>query len=139
MTEDAHTPTGSAPEAAIEFAHRVFDAAREGATDDVLGVVDAGGPVDLANSNGDTLLLLAAYRGHAALVEGLLARGADVDHVNERGQTALACALFKQSAECVRALLRAGADATLGSQPARAIVQFFALPEMGAVLDEFGV
>jgi hypothetical protein len=91
--------------------------------------------VNLTNEKGDTLLLLAAYHGHADTVAALLARGADHARVNDNGQTALAAAVFKQSAEAVGHLLAAGADPDLGGQSARATARFFDLTAMTELLD----
>jgi ankyrin repeat protein len=119
----------------IELAGRVFDLARGGHTDELTTYVDAGVPVNLTNDKGDTLLLLAAYHGHAGTVAVLLARGADHARANDRGQTALAAAVFRQSAEIVRQLLDAGADPDAGGPSARATAVFFELPEMTALLE----
>lgn len=118
----------------VEFAHRMFDLAREGATDQLLGYVDAGLPVNLTNSSGDTLLMLAAYHVHPELVTALLERGADHARTNQRGQTALAAAVFRRSEPIVRALLAAGADPDAGSPSAREAARFFDLPDMADLL-----
>ena len=81
----------------IAFAHRMFDLARAGATEELAANVDAGLPVNLTNAKGDTLLILAAYHAHPDTVAALLARGADPARVNDRGQTALAAAVFRLS------------------------------------------
>lgn len=109
---------------AVELAHRLFDLARAG-DDQVLSYVDAGVPADLTDPLGNTLLMLAAYHGHAALVAGLAGRGADVDRLNDRGQSPLAGAVFKGEADVVRALVAAGADADRGHPTARQSAQFF--------------
>ncbi len=88
----------------IDLAVRVFGLARAGETEELAAYVDAGVPADLTNEKGDTLLILAAYHGHADTVAALLARGADHSRANDRGQTPLAAAVFKQSADTVRAL-----------------------------------
>jgi uncharacterized protein len=120
----------------IELAGRVFDLARAGRTDDLAAYVDAGVPANLTNDKGDTLLILAAYHGHAGTVAALLERGADHGRVNDRGQTALAAAVFRQSAEAVQRLLAAGADPDAGGEKsARATAQFFDLPAMTELLD----
>ncbi|MFD1504777.1 ankyrin repeat domain-containing protein [Georgenia yuyongxinii] len=121
-------------DAALEFAHRLFDHAREGGTAELVSAVDAGVPVNLTDAKGDTLLILAAYRQQAATVQALLARGADVERLNDRGQNALTCAVFKQDPEIAKLLLDAGADPDAGSPSARATAQFFNLPEMAALL-----
>lgn len=52
-------------------------------------------PANLTNDRGDSLLMLAAYHGHAEAVTALVGRGADPDRANDRGQTPLAGAVFK--------------------------------------------
>jgi ankyrin repeat protein len=118
----------------IALAAKVFDLAREGDTEQLTAYLDAGVPANLTNDKGDTLLILAAYRGHTGTVAALLERGADHSRANDRGQTPLAAAVFKQSADTVRALLAAGADPDGGQPSARATAQFFELPEMTALL-----
>ncbi len=118
----------------LAFAHRMFDLAREGGTDELAGQVDAGLPVNLTNDKGDTLLILAAYHAHPDTVAALLARGADHSRTNDRGQTALAAATFRRNAATVRALLDAGADPDHGSPSAVETARFFDLPEMLALL-----
>jgi ankyrin repeat protein len=118
----------------LEFAHRMFDLAREGATEQLVGYLDAGLPVNLTNSSGDTLLMLAAYHVHPDAVDALLARGADHARTNQRGQTALAAAVFRRSEPIVRALLAAGADPDAGSPSAVEAARFFDLPDMAALL-----
>ena len=86
--------------------------------------------MNVTNSSGDTLLILAAYHTHAGTVRMLLERGADTARVNDKGQTAIAAATFRRSAEVVALLLAAGADPELGERSAVAIAQFFDLPEM---------
>jgi ankyrin repeat protein len=92
--------------------------ARDGDGATLVAYVDAGAPVNLANHHGDTLLMLAAYHGHADAVRMLLERGADPDRVNDRGQTPIAGAVFKREPEVVRALLDAGADPRKGEPTA---------------------
>lgn len=99
--------------------------AREGMTEELAGFVDHGLPPDVPDADGNTLLMLAAYHGHAATVAALLARGADVDRRNHRDQSPLAGAIFKGEDEVVRVLLEAGADLDAGSPTARATAQMF--------------
>ncbi|MEU2199695.1 ankyrin repeat domain-containing protein [Isoptericola sp. NPDC019482] len=111
---------------------QMFDLARAGA-DLLLEFVDAGVPADHADAAGNTLLMLAAYHGHADLVRGLAERGADVDRVNARGQSPLAGAVFKGSDDVVAALVAAGADPDAGTPSARDTAQMFGrtLPDRG--------
>jgi ankyrin repeat protein len=102
----------------IEFATRLFDLARQGDTASLAAYVDAGVPANLTNDRGDTLLMLAAYHGHAEAVRVLLDRGASPDRANDRGQTPLAGAVFKGEQEVVTALVDGGADPTTGTPSA---------------------
>jgi uncharacterized protein len=118
----------------LAFLQSTFDHARSGDLDAVVQMVDAGVPVNLTNSAGDTLLILAAYHLHADLVRALLERGADHSRVNDKGQTALAAAVFRQHRGIVTDLLQAGADPDLGPKSAVAIATFFDLPDMLTLL-----
>jgi ankyrin repeat protein len=118
----------------LAFLQSTFDHARNGDHDVLVGYLDAGVPVNLTNSSGDTLLILAAYHRHAELVRTLLEHGADHARVNDKGQTALAAAVFRQDRGIVTDLLAAGADPRLGAKSAVAIATFFDLPEMLSLL-----
>lgn len=118
----------------LAFLHSAFDLAREGDAGQLAEYVDKGLPVNLTNSAGDSLLVLAAYHCHPELVRELLERGADHSRVNDRGQTALAAAVFRQDVESVRLLLEAGADPEQGARSAVDIATFFDLPEMLALM-----
>ncbi|GGF55292.1 hypothetical protein GCM10011519_31500 [Marmoricola endophyticus] len=109
----------------VEIAHQCFDWAREGATERLAAYVEAGVPADLTDASGNTLLMLAAYHGHAATVRALAERGAAVDALNDRGQSPLAGAVFKGEDEVVRTLLELGADPDAGSPTARATAAMF--------------
>ncbi len=119
----------------LEFLNSMFDLARAGRTEELLSLIDQGIPVNLTNSKGDSLLILAAYNDHADLVRGLLERGVDVDRMNDRGQTALSCAVFRQNEEITAALLQAGADVDLGPQNAYAVIDMFGLENMRTVVE----
>lgn len=119
MSDDA----GAA--AAIALAHALFDAARQGDRATLARYLDAGVPFTLTNTAGDSLLVLAAYNGHPAIVRDLLARGADVDQANDRGQTPLAGAAFKGHTDVARLLVGAGADPDAGTPTARAAAGMF--------------
>jgi uncharacterized protein len=111
-----------------EFATTLFGLARSGETlagQRLIAYVDAGVPVNLTNDKGDTLLMLAAYHGHAATVRALLERGADAERPNDRGQRPLAGAVFKKEPEVVRALLDAGADPHAGQPSAADAARLF--------------
>lgn len=109
---------------------QIFDLARQGA-DVLLDLVDANLPVDLADESDNTLLMLAAYHGHAELVAGLAERGADVNRLNSKNQAPLAGAVFKDETDVIRVLIEHGADVDAGTPSARATAQMFGreLPE----------
>ncbi|WP_432157164.1 ankyrin repeat domain-containing protein [Streptomyces sp. bgisy153] len=119
----------------VELATKIFDLARKGRTDELVAYVDAGVPANLTNDRGDSLVMLAAYHGHAGAVRALLARGADGDQVNDRGQTPLAGAVFKGEAEVIRALLEGGADPAAGTPSAVDTARMFGKAEL---LELFG-
>lgn len=99
--------------------------AREGMTEELVGFVDHGLPVDVQDADGNAPLMLAAYHGHAETVRTLIARGADVDLRNNRNQAPVAGALFKGEDEVVRLLLDAGADLDAGTPSARDTAAMF--------------
>ncbi|MFI5905331.1 ankyrin repeat domain-containing protein [Streptomyces cyaneofuscatus] len=119
----------------VELATKVFDLARTGETEALAAYVDAGVPADLTNGRGDSLLMLAAYHGHAGAVTALVARGADPDRANDRGQTPLAGAVFKGEDAVIDALLDAGADPAAGTPSARDTAQMFGKADL---LERFG-
>ena len=76
--------------------------------------------MDAANSEGDTLLMLASERGFYGIVEILIQHGADCNKVQDNGSTALTLAikaytraqedLIKDYVNIVRLLILQGAD-----------------------------
>jgi ankyrin repeat protein len=134
-TDDSEAEDGSGPEdEAVALAHMLFDAAREGDTAVLRSYLDAGAPASLTTAGGDSLLMLAAYHGHAELTAGLAERGADVNRLNSKNQAPLAGAIFKNEADVIRVLIEHGADVDAGTPSARATAQMFGreLPEPGA-------
>ncbi|GAA1498558.1 ankyrin repeat domain-containing protein [Paeniglutamicibacter kerguelensis] len=128
---------GALTDEELAFLHSIFDLAREGAAEKLMAIIDQGIPVDLTDSKGDTLMILAAYNGHDATVAGLLERGADINRLNDKGQGALTCAVFRKNEPLTRFLLQNGADPKLGAQNALAVTQMFGLPELKAVIEEY--
>ncbi|MBT2900036.1 MULTISPECIES: ankyrin repeat domain-containing protein [unclassified Streptomyces] len=119
----------------VELATKVFDLARAGDTEALTAYVEAGVPANLTNDRGDTLLMLAAYHGHAGTVAALVAREADPDRANDRGQTPLAGAVFKGEDAVVDALLAAGADPAAGTPSALDTARMFGKTDL---LERFG-
>ena len=101
------------------------DFARQGRTDDLADFLDHGIPVDLQDSDGNSLLMLAAYAGQGETVAMLLERGADADLRNNRDQSSIAGALFKGEDNVVAQLVAAGADLNAGTPTARQAAQLF--------------
>lgn len=99
--------------------------AREGMTDELVGFLEHGLPLDVRDAEGNTTLMLAAYHGHAATVRTLIERGADVDLRNQRDQSPVAGALFKGEDEVVGLLIAAGADLDAGTPSARDAAAMF--------------
>jgi len=93
----------------LRMARQVFQWVRAGDLEELQPLLDMGLPPNLRNENGDSLLMLAAYHGHAPLVHALLRAGADPALANDRGQVPLAAAAFKGDLEVLRALLDGGA------------------------------
>ncbi|MEU6263943.1 ankyrin repeat domain-containing protein [Saccharopolyspora shandongensis] len=116
---------GLTPEQAERVVAIAMDLAREGETAQLAEFVDHGLPVDVADQGGNTLLMLAAYHGHADTVRALLDRGANPDLRNERDQAPIAGALFKGADEVVAVLREAGADLDAGTPSARAAATMF--------------
>lgn len=144
----------SLPADTLDFAHRMFDAARSGNEPLLLQAIDAGLPLNLTNSEGkhvpsnpplmammthprrtgNTLLMLAAYAGHTSLTRALLARNADPNRLNDRGQSIVAGAVFKAHDEIVRDLVAAGADPRLGKPTAIETAHMFGRKDLLVVL-----
>jgi ankyrin repeat protein len=114
----------------VAFAGKLFGLAREGAAEQLAAYVEAGVDANLANHKGDSLVMLAAYHGHAGTVSALLAHGADPNRCNDRGQSPLAGAVFKDEPEVIRALVAGGADPEAGHPSAVATAQMFERPDL---------
>jgi ankyrin repeat protein len=137
MTQESPHGTPDLSDEELAFLHSTFDLARNGEAEKLLALVDQGIPADLTDPKGDTLMILAAYNGHNALVQGLAERGADVNRLNDKGQGALTCAVFRQNEALARWLLENGADPRLGPQNALAVTDMFGLPDLRKVIEEY--
>ena len=101
------------------------DLARQGETEELREFLEHGVPVDLPDTDGNSLLMLAAYHGRADTVRMLLAAGADPNLRNARDQTPIAGAMFKGEREVVDLLREAGADLDAGTPTARQAAELF--------------
>jgi len=80
--------------AAAEPGDDLRAAARKGQTKEVASLISRGTPVDAADRDGRTALMLAAQRGHADTVKVLLDRGAKPDLRDKQGLSAYGLALL---------------------------------------------
>ncbi|KAJ2971183.1 hypothetical protein NUW58_g9487 [Xylaria curta] len=119
------TSSGAISFEAIQFATRMYNAAREGQIDVFQQALPAGLPANLTNDKGDTLLMLAAYYGHPELVRLLIQHGADPNRLNDKGQSPIAGAVFKREDAVVDVLLEGGADPEYGSPSAVQCIAMF--------------
>lgn len=72
-----------------ELSSNPFDAARAGSCEDILTFLCDDVDIDEPNQHGNTMLMLAAWYGHADAVELLLQKGASPVYVNENGASVL--------------------------------------------------
>lgn len=119
----------------VELATRIFAMARAGDTASLDAYLSAGVPANLTNDRGDTLVMLAAYHGHAETVACLCRHGADVNRLNDRGQSPLAGAVFKGEDAAVQTLFAHGADPDLGRPSAVEAARMFAKEHYLALFD----
>ncbi len=93
-----------------ELQQIALDFARNGESEPLSAMLDAGMPVNLSDARGNSMLMLAVYHGHLEAAKTILQRGAEVDRRNGHGQTPLGGAAFKGYEELVHLLLQHGAD-----------------------------
>lgn len=84
-------------------------------------------PITYVDSNGDSLLHIAAWRGDAETVETLLKLGVGVNMLGDMSSTALHYAYRKGRADVVKVLLSHGASTTMrdefGNKPDESLHQ----------------
>ena len=130
------TSPSSLPPAALDLATKLFNLSRTGSTPLLRTYLSAGIPKNLTNSQGDTLLMLASYHGHAETAKMLLEQGADANVLNDRGQSVIAGAVFKGWDDVVRVLYQGGAEPELGQPSAVDCARMF---KRASCLKLFGV
>ena len=111
----------------IEFASRMYNAARAGSLPIFQQALPAGLPSNLTNDKGDSLLMLATYHGHYDVSRLLLEHGADPNVLNDKSQSPLAGAVFKKEQKIIELLLEWGANPDMGTPSAADAVVIFNL------------
>lgn len=106
-------PDNQKDEDAIAFAQGIFELARNGGAGPLSVMLNAGVPVDMRTSDGDSLLMLACSNGHLDTARLLLENGANPDFRNDQQQTPLMAAARSNQGAVIECLLAAGAQASL--------------------------
>ena len=94
---------------------KLLEAAKEGETDALAALLEAGVPVDAPDEYGCTALYWASALDHPETVRELLAAGANVHRTNELGNSALLVACRAGHVDVARLLLDAGASPALAN------------------------
>lgn len=143
----------SLPAETIAYAQQFFGAARRGDVDALRPPLESGLPVNLQNSNGDSLvrctapsllsrrsdefdcnqLMLACYNGKIEATKLLLTHGANPNILNDRQQSCLSGAIFKNETEIIQLLLDHLADPDVGDPSGAKACEIFG---RGSLWDE---
>ena len=113
------------PEQTARVVEVAMDLVRQGDVPQLQEFLAHGLPVDAQDSQGNSLLMLAAYNGQVDTLRVLIDAGADVNLRNDRDQSPIAGALFKGEDEVVGMLQAAGADLDAGTPSARDAARMF--------------
>ena len=126
----------SATEAEVlDFAHRMFQLAREGDAEALRPMLERGLPPNMTNHKGDTLVMLASYHGQLEATRLLLEKGADPNRYNDMAQTPLAGAAFKGNLAMAELLMAHGADVNLAPPGGKPPLMFAAMFNRCEILD----
>ncbi len=101
--------TSPSPTSGDRQVDQVLHAAHRGNRYEVNRLLDKGMSVEAADSEGRTLLHVAANRGHDDLAESLIKRGANVNAQDKQGNTPLHLAAIGGHNQTVRRLIAGGA------------------------------
>ncbi|HUF04877.1 MAG TPA: DM9 repeat-containing protein [Aridibacter sp.] len=93
----------------------VIRASESGSLDLLRAAIRAGQLIDKRNSIGRTALMIAAEKGHDALIEELINNRASLNASDDAGNTALILASKEGKDSAVRRLLRGGAEAGIAN------------------------
>jgi ankyrin repeat protein len=111
----------------LALAQQLFELAREGNTEALTKPLELGLAPNIRDSNGNSLLMLAAYNGHEAMTRLLLQHGADPELANLRHQTPLAGVAFKGYTHIARILIENGADVNSATPDGKTPLMFAAM------------
>lgn len=82
-----------------------LDYARNGNTQELEKMIEAGMSVNLSTAKDDTLVMLASYNGNFETVQMLISHKANLNKINQRGQTPLEGVCFKGYLNIVKLLV----------------------------------
>ncbi|CAM9599044.1 unnamed protein product, partial [Scytosiphon promiscuus] len=92
----------------------IFSYARHNRVEDLERMMDQGVPVDVRDSHGNTVLIVACQNGHKRALKAALRHGANPNAINSRGNTGLHfCHAFGYGDTLGRYLMSKGADASI--------------------------
>lgn len=128
-------PENQMDEDAIAFAQGIFDLASNGGTQLLDPLLEAGVPVDIRTSEGDSLLMLATFNGQIDTARLLLERGADPDLANDRLQTPLAAAIRKGDLNTTNLLLAYGAGVDASPENTKSPMMYAAMVNRPDLID----
>lgn len=111
----------------VELQQMALDFARSGDSETLRSMIEAGIPVNLSDTKGNTLLMLASYNGHPETVKMLLESNADTERRNDHGQTPLGGVAFKGYLEICKMLTESGAEIDADQGGGRTSLMFAAL------------
>lgn len=89
---------------------QLFRAARAGDEDELKLLLEKGVDIEMINSNGDTVLQVAADVGERGIMELLIANGANIEVVNREGKTILHVAAIRGNTDTIKLLIEKGAN-----------------------------
>ena len=101
-----------------------FDHARAGNLQGLSETLGTLRDINEKDAKGYSVLMLAAYNGHAPMTDFLIAQGADVNTCDAAGNSVLMGAAFKGHADVVRRLLGAGAHKNYQNPKGQTALQF---------------
>jgi ankyrin repeat protein len=132
MQTDVHNapPAAELDDNTIEFANAVLDLARSGDSGPLSALLGNGLSPNLRNHRGDSLLMLAAFKGDLPMIKLLLAYGADIEGASPDGRTALMIAAMFDRTGMVEYLVSRGAN--LDATDATGVSAADAAQRMGA-------